>query len=66
MKYGYQKIVSKSFEQVDNQIRELLMKEGFGIITEIDIKSTSYENFSESLVYFKLYLCNTRCKNIIL
>ncbi len=59
MKYGYQKIVSKSFEQVDNQIRELLMKEGFGIITEIDIKSTFKEKLNIDYNRFKILgACN--------
>ena len=44
MEYGYQRIVSKLFDQVDSEIRELLMKEGFGIITEINIKSTLKKN----------------------
>ena len=59
MEYGYQRIVSKLFDQVDSEIRELLMKEGFGIITEINIKSTFKEKLDIDYNRFKILgACN--------
>tara|TARA_S200000501_G_C20594178_1_gene642934 strand:- start:172 stop:558 length:387 start_codon:yes stop_codon:yes gene_type:complete len=59
MEYGYQRIVSKLFDQVDSEIRELLMKEGFGIITEINIKSTFKEKLNIDYNRFKILgACN--------
>jgi len=38
--YGYKKQVSASFEGALEKTREALQKEGFGILTEIDVKAT--------------------------
>lgn len=38
--YGYRKQVSLSFEQAIDKIKEELQKEGFGVLTEIDVKAT--------------------------
>lgn len=38
--YGLTKTVSMPIEQADQRIREELQKEGFGILTEIDVKQT--------------------------
>ena len=38
--YGYKKKVRASFEEALEKTREELQKEGFGILTEIDIKAT--------------------------
>ncbi len=38
--YGYKKQVSASFEEVLEKTKEELQKEGFGILTEIDVKAT--------------------------
>ena len=50
--YGYKKQVNLSFEQALQKTREELSKEGFGVITEIDVKETlkkkldvEYENY---------------------
>ena len=39
MKYGYIKTVQLSFEDVNNRIRSCLEEQGFGVLTEIDVKS---------------------------
>ena len=46
MKYGYQKTVSISFKDVDSKIRSTLAENGFGVITEIDIKKTFKEKLN--------------------
>jgi uncharacterized protein (DUF302 family) len=38
--YGYKKQVSASFEEVVQRTREELQKEGFGVLTEIDVRET--------------------------
>lgn len=38
--YGYKKQVSSSFEEAVEKTRAELKKEGFGILTEIDVKAT--------------------------
>ncbi|MFC1942752.1 DUF302 domain-containing protein [Chloroflexota bacterium] len=40
MEYGYKKQVSLSYDEAISQAREELQKEGFGILTEIDVKAT--------------------------
>jgi uncharacterized protein (DUF302 family) len=40
MSYGYFKNISADFKTVDEKIRQTLAENGFGVITEIDVKST--------------------------
>jgi uncharacterized protein (DUF302 family) len=39
-KYGFSKIVNYSFEETIEKVTELLKGEGFGVLTEIDVKAT--------------------------
>ena len=38
--YGYKTEVNLSYSDAINKVKELLKKDGFGIITEIDVKNT--------------------------
>lgn len=38
--YGFKKTLHASLDEADARLREELKKEGFGILTEIDVKST--------------------------
>ncbi len=38
--YGYKKQVNASFEEALQKTKEELQKEGFGVLTEIDVKAT--------------------------
>jgi uncharacterized protein (DUF302 family) len=38
--YGYKKQVNTSFDEAVSKARDELKKEGFGILTEIDVKAT--------------------------
>lgn len=59
MKYGYQKTVSISFEDVDSRIRSALAENGFGVITEIDIKKTFKEKLDLEYPRFRILgACN--------
>ncbi len=40
MRYYFSKITENSFEEVRTKITDELKKEGFGILTEIDVKET--------------------------
>ena len=40
MQYGYKKQLNMPFEEAEKKTREELAKEGFGIITEINVKAT--------------------------
>ncbi len=40
MNYGYKKQVNASFSEAVEKTREELAKEGFGVLTEIDVRST--------------------------
>ena len=59
MKYGYQKTVSISFEDVDSKIRSTLAENGFGVITEINIKKTFKEKLNIDYPRFRILgACN--------
>ena len=56
--YGFSKVISESFENVLERIKEELQKEGFGILTSIDLK----EKFKEKLeIDFKKYIILGAC-----
>lgn len=40
LKYGYKRTLDGSPDQVEERVREALAEEGFGILTEIDVKET--------------------------
>jgi uncharacterized protein (DUF302 family) len=40
MEYGYKREIAISFEDAVKRLREELPKEGFGVLTEIDVKAT--------------------------
>ena len=40
MNYGYTKKTNLSFDEAINKTKEELKKEGFGVLTEIDVKKT--------------------------
>lgn len=40
MDYGYRKILDMGFDEARERVEEELKEEGFGILTEIDVKAT--------------------------
>jgi uncharacterized protein (DUF302 family) len=57
--YGFHKTVSGSFEQVIQKVTEALKTEGFGVLTEIDVKATLKKKLDiERKPYVILGACN--------
>ena len=59
MQYGYSKTTERSFEEAVEKIKETLSQEGFGVLTEIDVKKTMKEKLGEEYPpYLILGACN--------
>ena len=57
--YGFKKTVALSVEDADLRIRDELKKEGFGILTEIDVKATLKEKLDVDFRPYKILgACN--------
>lgn len=58
MQYGFSKIVDYSYEQAIEKVTEELRKEGFGVLTSIDVKETMKKKLD---VDFKKYIILGAC-----
>jgi uncharacterized protein (DUF302 family) len=58
MKYGFSKITDYNFEQAIDKVTEELKKEGFGVLTSIDVKDTLKKKID---VDFKKYTILGAC-----
>ncbi|MHB1106397.1 MAG: DUF302 domain-containing protein [Lutibacter sp.] len=59
MNYYFNKIISGNFDQVVEKVTEELKKEGFGILTEIDIKATLKKKLDVDFYNYKILgACN--------
>ena len=58
MKYGFSKTTNYSFEQAIEKVTEELKKEGFGVLTTIDVKDTLKKKID---VDFKKYTILGAC-----
>jgi len=57
--YGFKKVVPLSVEEADTRVREELQKEGFGILTEIDVKATLKKKLDVDFKPYKILgACN--------
>lgn len=59
MKYYFNKTLHQDFEKVIDRVTEALKKEGFGILTEIDIKATLKKKLDVDFKKYKILgACN--------
>ena len=59
MEYGYKRKVGHSFREALGRLREELPKEGFGVLTEIDVKATLKKKLDTDFdEYIILGTCN--------
>ncbi len=59
MEYGFSKIVDLSFEDAVEKITAELKKEGFGVLTEIDVKDTMKKKLNVDFKKYKILgACN--------
>jgi uncharacterized protein (DUF302 family) len=58
MSYYFNRIIRGSFEEVEKRTREALKQEGFGVLTEIDVKETLKKKLD---VDFRKYLILGAC-----
>lgn len=54
MDYGYQRIINKSFDEVDADIRNALQDQGFGVLTEIVIDETFKKKLNVDFRRYKI------------
>jgi len=59
MSYYFKKETSLSFEEAENKVREELQKEGFGVLTEIDVTATLKKKLDVDFKPYKILgACN--------
>ena len=58
MQYGFSKTINKSFEETINEVSSELKKEGFGVLTSIDVKETLKQKINAD---FKKYTILGAC-----
>jgi len=57
--YYFNKIVGKTFEDTERRLREELQKEGFGVLTEIDVTATLKKKLDVNFRRYKILgACN--------
>ena len=59
MAYYFSKTLNTSFEEAENKVKEELKKEGFGVLTEIDVQATLKTKIGEDFRKYKILgACN--------
>lgn len=59
MKYYFKKKIAGSFEDAVQKVTDSLSKEGFGVLTEIDVKATLKKKLGEDFYNYKILgACN--------
>ena len=54
MNYGHKKVVSDDMELAEKNLREVLMQNGFGVITEINIKEKLNEKLGVDFINYRI------------
>ena len=59
MGYGYQRVINDSFENVETRTRESIAEQGFGVLTEVNVRDTLKTKLDvEFTKYIILGVCN--------
>ena len=59
MENGYQRVINDTFENVEARTRESITKQGFGVLTEVNVRDTLKEKLDvEFTKYMILGVCN--------
>jgi uncharacterized protein (DUF302 family) len=59
MSYSFSKVVNLTYEEALKKVTEELKKEGFGVLTEIDVKATLKEKLAVDVPKYKILgACN--------
>jgi len=59
MSYSFSKVVNLTYEEALEKVTEELKKEGFGVLTEIDVKATLKEKLAVDVPKYKILgACN--------
>ena len=57
--YGYKKNVDLSFDKAQEKVKDELAKEGFGVLTEIDVKATIKKKLNKDFDNYIIFgACN--------
>ncbi len=54
MDYGYIRHINQTFEQSEEKLHQTLKDEGFGVITEIDVKNTFKQKLNSDFKKYKI------------
>jgi uncharacterized protein (DUF302 family) len=54
MEYGYKRTIQNNFEDTEIKLRESLSEQGFGVITEIDVKKTFNDKINRDFKKYKI------------
>ena len=54
MKYGYKRQIENSFEETEKDLKASLIEQGFGVITEIDVKNTFKQKLNKDFKKYKI------------
>jgi len=59
MENGYQRVINDTFENVEARTRESITEQGFGVLTEVNVRDTLKEKLDvEFTKYMILGVCN--------
>lgn len=59
MTYYYAKTVEKSFDEIEQRVRDALKEQGFGVLTEIDVQATLRKKLDVNFRRYKILgACN--------
>ncbi len=54
MDYGYKRQINQTFEETEQSLRNTLTEEGFGVITEIDVKNIFKQKLNSEYKKYKI------------